>query len=629
MKKIYFLSIIILLFTGIGKAQLKLDCENLMILDEMYEVDKVPTSLTFVGVIRIKNIAQDNNVFLNAGTVLDLDQYFFIKNVIPVVLLPGASGTIPIAFELKTQPPIGEYKFDLSFLIPEAENRCGDSVIIKVVDTLAKVDELNCSNAAVTGSLAEGSAASGVSFSVPYTGGNGGIYGEQTIRSTGVTGLTAKLEAGSLVDGSGSVTYTVEGTPSSSGVANFDIDLGGKSCTVSIPVGGDCDVVVTNFSGTTWGTTSNVQRVTDQGGGYALGWATKYSGKKLYTKLETTPGKSYTVSFKTKKYVGGDKGSVRGKVYAASGSIGGKQVNSASYEDWGYKWSSNFTDRTFLFVADSNVTYLVFEVTSNWKSKDWLVSEVNIGCNNTANVEELNCSGKVVKGSLTEGVTASDVSFDVPYTGGNGVRYEIQTVSSTGVTGLTAKLEAGNLAVGSGNLTYTVEGVPSSSGTASFKISIGNKTCTVTVPVFKPCESMISNFSGVTWQMTSNVQKVTDQGGGYALGWATKYSGKKLYTALETTPGRTYMVTFKTKKYVGGDHGSVYGKVYAVSESMNGKRIKTSSYKDWGHKWSSNFTNRVFTFTANSNKTYLVFEVTKNWKSKDWLVSDVNLRCSD
>jgi hypothetical protein len=70
-----------------------------------------------------------------------------------------------------------------------------------------------------------------VSSSVPYTGGNGGSYNGQTVNSTGVTGLTATLTAGNFANGAGSLTYTITGTPASSGTASFAISIGGQSCT--------------------------------------------------------------------------------------------------------------------------------------------------------------------------------------------------------------------------------------------------------------------------------------------------------------------------------------------------------------------------------------------------------------
>ena len=54
--------------------------------------------------------------------------------------------------------------------------------------------------------------------------------------STGVTGLTATLAAGTLANGAGSVTYTITGTPASAGTATFAITLGGQSCSFTINV---------------------------------------------------------------------------------------------------------------------------------------------------------------------------------------------------------------------------------------------------------------------------------------------------------------------------------------------------------------------------------------------------------
>jgi uncharacterized protein (TIGR02145 family) len=75
------------------------------------------------------------------------------------------------------------------------------------------------------------------------------------------------------------------------------------------------------------------------------------------------------------------------------------------------------------------------------------------------------------------------VSASVPYTGGNGGSYAAQTISSTGVTGLTAALTAGILANGLGSLSFAISGTPASSGTASFALTIGGLSCSFTVPV--------------------------------------------------------------------------------------------------------------------------------------------------
>jgi uncharacterized protein (TIGR02145 family) len=98
------------------------------------------------------------------------------------------------------------------------------------------INSLDCSSAVITGTLKKGVEANAVSVKLNYTGGNGKVYTAQTISSTTVTGLTAKLSAGILATGAGSVTYLITGTPSATGTANFAINLGGKSCIFSIEV---------------------------------------------------------------------------------------------------------------------------------------------------------------------------------------------------------------------------------------------------------------------------------------------------------------------------------------------------------------------------------------------------------
>ncbi|MFN8346143.1 MAG: carbohydrate-binding domain-containing protein [Spirosomataceae bacterium] len=100
----------------------------------------------------------------------------------------------------------------------------------------ATVTALNCS-----GTTFSAAATSGTSYtataSVPYTGGNGVAYPEgSAVASSGVTGLTATLPAGTLANGSGTANFVITGTPASAGTANFSIDLGGQTCLLALPV---------------------------------------------------------------------------------------------------------------------------------------------------------------------------------------------------------------------------------------------------------------------------------------------------------------------------------------------------------------------------------------------------------
>ena len=98
------------------------------------------------------------------------------------------------------------------------------------------INTLDCASATTTGTLTEGQAASGVSVSVPYTGGDGGTHNGQTVSSNGVTGLTATLMSGTFANGNGTLSYTISGTPSTSGSASFALNIGGQTCILTMNV---------------------------------------------------------------------------------------------------------------------------------------------------------------------------------------------------------------------------------------------------------------------------------------------------------------------------------------------------------------------------------------------------------
>ena len=99
------------------------------------------------------------------------------------------------------------------------------------------ISSINCQDAIHNGTLSADTEANGVSSIISYIGGNGGIYGAQSIASTGVTGLKASLSEGRLPIGAGSLVYTITGTPSAAGTASFEIIIGGQTCTLHRIVG--------------------------------------------------------------------------------------------------------------------------------------------------------------------------------------------------------------------------------------------------------------------------------------------------------------------------------------------------------------------------------------------------------
>lgn len=113
-----------------------------------------------------------------------------------------------------------------------AVNIAGKTVSLTRTVSPGSIETLSAGTT-TTGTLTGGIAANGVSSVVSYTGGNGGKHSGQAIASTGVSGLTATLAAGSFEAGNGSLTYTITGTPSAGGTASFALNIGGKTATLT------------------------------------------------------------------------------------------------------------------------------------------------------------------------------------------------------------------------------------------------------------------------------------------------------------------------------------------------------------------------------------------------------------
>jgi uncharacterized protein (TIGR02145 family) len=105
------------------------------------------------------------------------------------------------------------------------------------------ISSFNCAGVKITGTLTKDKMASNITATIAYTGANGKTYLTKSHTSTGVLGLSATLLAGTLANGEGELVYTISGTPTSSGTANFAIALGGQTCSINVNVK---DVTQTN-----------------------------------------------------------------------------------------------------------------------------------------------------------------------------------------------------------------------------------------------------------------------------------------------------------------------------------------------------------------------------------------------
>ncbi|UHO39870.1 hypothetical protein H5J24_07480 [Chryseobacterium capnotolerans] len=90
------------------------------------------------------------------------------------------------------------------------------------------VTSLNCASAYFTPSFATVGQTYSGTLTIPYTGGNGGIYPSQT---TTVKGLTFDLPLGVFANGDGNVVYHVTGIPITAGTTPVNITIGGQSCS--------------------------------------------------------------------------------------------------------------------------------------------------------------------------------------------------------------------------------------------------------------------------------------------------------------------------------------------------------------------------------------------------------------
>jgi len=216
---------------------------------------------------------------------------------------------------------------------------------------------------------------------------------------------------------------------------------------------------------------------------------------------------------------------------------------------------------------------------------------------NSGSISSLTCGSSIDNGTLTDGVAASGVSSDVPYTGGNGSSHAGQIATSTGVTGLSATLSAGDFASGAGSVTYNISGTPSGDGTASFALDIGGQTCTLDRTVDA---SFACGTETVTW---------TYNGGSVTYGTVLSSTGE---CWLDRNLGASQVATSST------DH-LAYGDLFQWGRADDGHQEIT-----WTNSTTGSAVNGTTSTNANSPANALF--ITETSSPYDWRVNqDDNL----
>jgi uncharacterized protein (TIGR02145 family) len=404
--------------------------------------------------------------------------------------------------------------------------------------SVGSISGLNCENATTNGTLTANTIASAVSSLIPYSGGNSGTYTSQTISSAGVLGLTATLLAGTFANGNGTLIYTITGTPTTSGIASFEINIGGKTCVFSRNV----ELPVGSIS--------------------ALNCANAFNSGALTTNTVAN-GVSTVIP-----YTGGNGGTYSNQTIHSTGVLGLTALLVAG----------NF--------ANGNGT-LTYEISGTPTSNGTAIFEIIIGgktCILTRDIAlsvglitNLECLSALKTGTLKNAETANSVSVKLSYTGGNGKSYIAQSITSTSISGLIAELTAGTFENGNGSVTYSISGTPASAGTASFAISLGGESCVINISVedAEPSSSYGPDISDVDGNIYKSVFIGTQQWMAENLK-TSKYNDGSIISNFTSVTQWTNLTTGAWAYYDNNsDNNSKYGKLYnwyALSITTNGNK---------------------------------------------------------
>lgn len=419
----------------------------------------------------------------------------------------------------------------------------GQSCTLNLQGSSGAVESLNCESASLSDLLIEDVSASGVSFGIEYTNGNGNSHLGQTVSSLGVSGLTAQLIPGNFANGNGTLNYTISGIPGSTGWAEFEIVIGGQFCTAEVlVVSAECasppsGTVCNTATGQIWmdrnlGASQVATSPTDEAAfGHLYQWGRGPDGHQLRTSSETSgtsdtdqPGHNeFIVDYSdeepydwripqnddlwqginginnpcpsgfripTRQEWENELGSWSSNDASGAynsplklvlaGARSGYNGNIQYSGQFGFYTSSSVNDySTYRMRFASNSALIIGGLRNGGNSVRCIKDSEPI----PGVVGDLNCDMANVNGMLVEGESSNGVSFEVPYNDGNNGVHDGESVSSTGVAGLTATLSPGQFAQGTGELIYQISGTPGSTGIAIFLIDIGGQSCEVEIEV--------------------------------------------------------------------------------------------------------------------------------------------------
>ena len=169
-------------------------------------------------------------------------------------------------------------------------------------------------------------------------------------------------------------------------------------------------------------------------------------------------------------------------------------------------------------------------------------------------ISQLNCANATVSTTVYSNIAINGINVTIPIVASNGGTCISQSYSSTGVTGLTLTSGYGMIPLGSSNLVFMLSGTPTSAGTASFAISLGGQSCSLTV-----------NVTTLAQQYPAN--SVFCAAGATAIVDVTNPTTGKIW--MDRNLGATQVATTTT------DQAS-YGDLYQWGRRADGHQCRTS-----------------------------------------------------
>lgn len=132
-----------------------------------------------------------------------------------------------------------------------------------------------------------------------------------------------------------------------------------------------------------------------------------------------------------------------------------------------------------------------------WNGTEWVKFSTRSSI--SPSINKLDCSLAYITPKKFEQGVPYIGTLVIPYSGGNGGSYPAGSpILSTGITGLTATLQYGDLEYGVGQLIYSINGTPSGSSpnTAEFAIDFFGQSCSATVGKNELSRGESEYFSG-------------------------------------------------------------------------------------------------------------------------------------